>query len=129
MKNKIISMSLKDEDLEELDSLMDIVGFSGRSETIRAGLKSLRKEYSSIRDVKGNANCILVVSYDEKKNRSISKISHEYQEIIKTKIHDHLKNHKCVEIFILEGQARKIENLTKALQNSKKTDFVTLVVN
>jgi len=40
----IVSISLNDEILSELDKLQSSMGFSGRSETIRAGIRAFVSE-------------------------------------------------------------------------------------
>jgi|SRR3989344_4132901 len=125
-KNKIISMSLKQEDLEKLDYLTSFLKHEGRSETIRASINILDLESKSIEKAKGKITSLLILTHNHSKN--ISQISHTYQEIIKTQFHTHLKNHKCAEFLILEGNAEEIKSLSKNFQKDKKVTLSKLII-
>jgi len=125
----IISVSLNSKILGEMDGLQDELGFSGRSEVIRAGLRMLiadKKERSKIR---GNINAILLSTHDEKHAKDISELEHSYQEIIKTQLHNCIEDHKCLEVFILSGDARKIREMYEGFQASRKTENVRLIIS
>ena len=51
---KIISMSLDEELLKELDSAKKSVGYSGRSEVIRSGMKLLLDDIKAKEKLKGH---------------------------------------------------------------------------
>lgn len=124
----IISISLNDRLIKEMDRFQKELGYSGRSEIIRSGLRMLiasEKEKSSLY---GKVAGTLIVVNEEEHNEDISGIRHKYNEIIKTQIHNHLDNHKCLQIFILEGDAGKVRMLMNELQTSKKADYIKLVV-
>jgi CopG family transcriptional regulator, nickel-responsive regulator len=125
---KIISISLDEETLKELEDIQSKIGFSGRSETIRAGLSLLSSENKDSQSLKGKIGASLIVVHKEHSSREISAISHKHQKLIQTHIHNHLDNHKCLEIFVLNGDGKEIKSLYDNFQKSKKTDFVKLIV-
>ncbi len=125
-KNEIISMSLKPEILEEIDSLTGEMGFSGRSETIRAGIKALVNEKKERQKLKGEINASLIVVHEHAKN--MGKIAHEKQEVIVSHLHNHLDNDKCIDIFVLKGDAKKIRMLVEDMQKNKGVEQVKLAV-
>jgi len=57
----IVSISLNDEILTELDKLQKSLGFSGRSEAIRAGIRSFVTEEKQNAQLSGNVHAILLV--------------------------------------------------------------------
>ena len=57
----IVSISLNDEILSELDKLQSSMGFSGRSEAIRAGIRTFVSEEKQNSDLSGNIHAILLV--------------------------------------------------------------------
>ena len=125
----IISMSLNDRILKDIDNLQKEMGFSGRSETIRAGLRLLiadKKEKSKLR---GIVDAVLLIIHDDKHSEEVSILRHKHEELIKTQIHNHLENHKCLEIFILNGNALDIRKLTEGFQTNRKIDFVKLIIS
>jgi CopG family nickel-responsive transcriptional regulator len=52
----------------------------------------------------------------------------EFEDIIRTQVHSHLKEDKCLEIFTLEGNAKRIQSIVKAFQVNRKLDYVKLIV-
>ena len=54
-------------------------------------------------------------------------IKHKYENITKTQIHSHLQGNKCLEIFVLEGDADKIRAIFRNFKISGKMDYVKLI--
>jgi len=54
----IVSISLTEEILKEIDNLQKSMGFSGRSDAIRAGTRSLVAEEKQNENLSGNINAI-----------------------------------------------------------------------
>ncbi len=126
---EIISMSLNDELLKEMDELQRELGFEGRSEMIRAALRMLIADKKENTKMKGVLDAILLTIHDDKYTKDVSVIRHKYQDIIKTQVHNHLRNHKCLEIFVLNGEAEKIKDLQEKMQTNKKIEFSKLFVS
>jgi len=125
---EIISMSLSNETLQELDSMQKSLGFSGRSETIRAGIKSLLAEHKGISALKGNIDAVMLVIHEDRHTQGVAEIRHEHSSIIKTQIHNHLENDKCLEIFVVSGNAEKIKALANDFLKSKKIEYSRVIV-
>jgi len=124
----IVSISLNKTILDEIDALQKDVGYSGRSEIVRDALRLLLLEHKEQQKLKGTQDAVLLVVHDEKHSEDVSAIRHNFQALIKTQVHNHLANHKCLELFILNGDAKKIIKLTDAFQANRKIEFVKLVV-
>lgn len=124
----IVSISLNEKLLSEIDNIKDEIGFSGRSEVIRASARMLIADNKEKRDLKGEINSILVLIHNQEVEDKVTEIKHDFEDIINTQIHSHLKENKCMEIFILDGSADRIKELAKMFQISRKLDYVKLIV-
>ena len=124
----IISASIDEETLSELDSLCKSLPFSGRSEAIRAGIRSLAAENSGVDALSGEIKAVLLLVHEEKAEKSASSLAHEFEDIVSTHIHANLKREKCLEIFVLAGGAARVRQLYRAAKSSKKMDYARLVV-
>ncbi|MCR4335831.1 MAG: CopG family ribbon-helix-helix protein [archaeon] len=124
----IMSVSITDELLSKIESIEKEFGFSGRSEVVRAGLMLLTDEMNQRSGLKGNIDALVVVSHSEE-NEVVSKIRHKHNEVIKTQMHNHLSNGKCLEIFIAKGNAKKIKELANEFSIHKKIDFAKLIIS
>jgi len=124
----IISVSLNDGLLEEIDKLQKELGFSGRSEVIRAGARMLIADSKEKEKLEGRLNFVLLLIHAQKAEDVVTEIKHEFEDIISTQIHNHLREDKCLEVFILEGDAARIKELVRLFQATGKMDYVKLIV-
>ncbi|MGB6463870.1 MAG: CopG family ribbon-helix-helix protein [Nitrosotalea sp.] len=123
----IVSISLNDEILSEIDKLQKTMGFSGRSEIIRAGIRNLVDEEKQKGDLFGRIHAILMVVHDEKSEQIVTGIKHNHEDLIGTHLHSKVDGNKCMELFLLHGDAEKISIMTKDFKTNKKMENVKLV--
>lgn len=123
----IISISINDEILREITKLQNSMGFSGRSEIIRAGIRAFVQEERQRRDLKGRQNAVLIVTHADEFDGRVARIKHDYEDLIKTHLHSKMDGERCMEMFFLDGDSRKIKAVTKGFLTDKKMDTVKLV--
>ena len=123
----IISISLNDEILSEIDKLQKSMGFSGRSEIIRAGLRTLISEEKQRSNLSGLIHAILMVVHDEESEQIVTGIKHNHEDLIGTHLHSKIDGNKCMELFLLRGEAEKVDVMTRDFQINRKMDHVKLV--
>ena len=123
----IVSISLNDEILKQIDNLQKSLGFSGRSDAIRAGIRSFVSEEKQKEDLSGNVNAILLVVHNDEYDNQVTGIKHSYEDLITTHLHSKIEGDKCMEIFMLKGEANLVTDITKDFQTNKKMDTVKLV--
>jgi CopG family nickel-responsive transcriptional regulator len=66
--------------------------------------------------------------HDQNVEHIVTEIKHDFEDITSTQIHNHLKGGKCLEIFILDGDADRIKQFLKLFQVSGKMDYVKLFI-
>lgn len=123
----IVSISLNDEILTELDKLQKSMGFSGRSEAIRAGIRSFVSEEKQKSDLSGDLHAILLVVHNDEFDHVVSGITHNFEDLITTHLHSKIDKKKCMELFVIHGDAEKISTITRDFQTNKNMDTVKLV--
>ena len=123
----IVSISLNDEILKQIDNLQKNLGFSGRSDAIRAGIRSFVSEEKQKEDLSGNVNAILLVVHNDEYDNQVTGIKHSYEDLITTHLHSKIEGDKCMELFMLKGEANLVTDITKDFQTNKKMDTVKLV--
>lgn len=124
----IVSVSLNDNILEEMDSLQKEFGFSGRSELIRAGIRMLLTDKFEKGQLTGDVGCVLTVTHEEEDEESVTSIKHNFEDIIKTHLHCKLKKNKCLELFVLDGEASKVREMTRQFQMNEGMEHVKLII-
>jgi len=123
----IVSISLTEEILKEIDSLQKNLGFSGRSDAIRAGIRSFVSEEKQKENLSGNVNAILLVVHNDEYDNQVNGIKHSYEDLITTHLHSKIEGDKCMELFMLKGEAESVSSITKDFQINKRMDTVKLV--
>jgi CopG family transcriptional regulator, nickel-responsive regulator len=123
----IVSVSLNEDILHEMDKLQKALGFSGRSEIIRAGIRVLLSEEKKRQDLIGLLNALFLVIHDEESDEEMNEMRHIYDKLRNTHLHSKIDKNRCLEILLLKGEASDIREMTKKFQSNKKIHNVQLI--
>ena len=124
----IISVSVSEKILEDLDRIQRDIGFSGRSEAIRAGIRLLLSDAAEKNAMTGRVRGILLVIHEHEAENAITRIKHNFLDIIYTQLHNRFKEGKCLELFILDGEADRIRQLKESFQKNENIEHVKLIL-
>jgi len=127
-KMGIVSISLPDELVDSMNRVQNSQGFAGRSEVVRAAIRLLVLDSKEKESLAGKVTAILVVTHDETNEEPITRLKHTYDDIVRTHIHNKLGLDNCFELFLLEGEGRKVAAMTSAFQKERKLRSVKLVI-
>ena len=114
--------------IKEMDQIQKSGGFAGRSELVRSAIRLLFEDSKEKNTLSGYAHAILVVTHDESNEAPITRLKHEFDDIVKTHIHNKISQTNCVELFLLEGDAKKVGSMTHEFQKEDKLKSVKLVL-
>jgi CopG family transcriptional regulator, nickel-responsive regulator len=123
----IISISLNDRILGDLKIVEKHMGFSGRSEALRAGLRMLLADYKEKEKLSGTVNAAIIIVHTDDHVEEFSSLTHKYRRIIKTNIHHHLEG-KCLDIIVIKGGASVVREMLRELHTDKHLRFIKMVV-
>ena len=123
----IVSLSFPETMIAEMDQIQKIGGFAGRSELVRAAVRLLIEDSKEKDALSGHLNAIVVVTHDESNEAPVTRLKHEFEEIVRTHIHNKISHNNCVELFLLEGDAKKIGAMVREFQKEDKLKSVKLV--
>lgn len=128
MKHRIMSLSVPESLARDMDRIQQDMGFPGRSEMLRAGLRKLAAEKKEQEKLKGTQECILIVAHSKHAEGDVTLAKHQFEDIIETQIHSNLKAGKCLELFLLSGDASSIRKMHNTFETNRKIDYVKLIV-
>jgi CopG family transcriptional regulator, nickel-responsive regulator len=111
-----------------MDKIQKSLGFSGRSELIRAGIRSLLSEEKRRNNITGFIHALFLAIHDEKSDDQVTEMRHTFDKVINTHLHSKIDKDKCLEIFLLKGDANEINEMTRQFQSNRNMDNVELVV-
>jgi len=123
----IVSISLTDEILKDLQQLKSSMGFSGKSDAIRACIRSFVAEEKQKNVLSGMIHAILLVVHNDEYDGIVTGIKHEFEDLITTHLHSKIEGDKCMELFMLKGNADSVSTITRDFQKNKRMDTVKLV--
>ncbi|WP_019178067.1 CopG family ribbon-helix-helix protein [Methanomassiliicoccus luminyensis] len=123
----IVSVSLTDKNLEDLDKLQKMLGLAGRSEAIRVCLRSAEAEIREREKLEGAIEGIVIAVHKSGAGHEMDEASHQYRSTILTQVHSHLKNGKCLDVFLVSGDAGAVRDMMSAFQKNEGLEYIKFV--
>ena len=123
----IISVSLTEKNLEVMDRMKDAFGLKGRSEAIRTCLRATEDEIREREGLIGEVEGVLIIVHESHTSLDLDMIRHDHQSLIQTQIHSHLKNEKCLEVFIVNGGADEVKDMIARFRGKDELEYVKFV--
>jgi CopG family nickel-responsive transcriptional regulator len=124
----VISVSINDQLLAELDRIRGEVGFSGRSEALRAAIRLLVSEYPRKVELDEETFGVLLLIHGHEAEDLVTEAKHKFLDVVHTQVHNRFKAGKCLELFVLSGLLSRILEFKKLFQRSDKIDYVKLLL-
>lgn len=125
----VVSVSMPEELLERLDSFADEHGYTGRSEVVREASRNLLNEFEDKQLEDRELMGVVMVLFDYEATdveQKMMYLRHEYDDLVTSNVHNHVGNHYCMELFILEGTLEEISTFVgkiRATQDTLSTDY------
>jgi len=117
----IISVSVPENLLQKVESSIKNQGFTNRSEIIRQALRSFVRESKNLNDLEGNITASITIIYKRDTSKvQISEIQHSFGNIISTFLHAHIDEKHCLEVIVVNGEAKKIRKLVNAFRTNEQ---------
>ena len=124
----VVSISLNRPLLDDLEKLQTELGYSGRSEVMRAAIRLLLTDGREKQQLTGNVNGLLLAIHSHEAEHHVTQIKGRYLDVIHTQLHNRFREGKCMELFILDGDARRIRELATELQRNEENEYVKLII-
>jgi CopG family transcriptional regulator, nickel-responsive regulator len=124
----IVSLSFPEGMLGEMDEMRKSLGYTGRSELVRAGVRLLIQDIKEKQGLSGKLSAVVVVTHTEEHEEKVTRIKHKFDDIVRTHIHNKLSRNNCVELFLLEGEAASVARMVEEFQKEDRIRSVKLVL-
>ena len=115
--------------LERIDEFADEHGYSGRSEVVREGTRTLLEEFQG-RTIDGQKHmCTVTVVFEYCQpavQQRLTGVRHEYDAIVSATTHAHVQDQYCMELFVLEGTTEALSdfvNTVRAVPDVRAVDY------
>ncbi len=123
----IVSLSLPEQMVKAMDEIQDSIGFSGRSELVRAAIRLLLEDTRHKDALTGRSDAVIVVGHAKEDEEPVTRLKHRFEEIVKTHVHCKVSHEDCIEVFILAGEGKQIAAMAKEFEKEKKIRSVKLI--
>lgn len=124
----IVSLSFPDQMIKDIDQLQKSRGFTGRSELVRAAIRLMLEDTKEKDSMAGRISAVLTVTHSQEDEEPITRLKHSFQDIVRTHIHSKINHGNCIELFLLEGDGKKVASMTKSFQKEENMKSVRLIV-
>jgi CopG family nickel-responsive transcriptional regulator len=115
----VVSISMPEALLERIDEFADEHGYSGRSEVVREGTRTLLEEFQG-RTIDGQKQmCTVTVVFEYCQpavQQRLTGVRHEYDAIVSATTHAHVQGQYCMELYVLEGTTGAISGFVNTVR-------------
>ncbi len=117
----IISLSIPDSLVKQIEKTMKEKGFVSRSEITRQALRLYLNEDVKIEDAEGEVVATISLIYRENADRRrLLELQHVQSGLVSTFLHTHIHKGFCLEVIILKGQAILIRKFVDNLRQNEQ---------
>lgn len=122
---KRFGISMEGHLLQKFDHLVKQKGYGNRSEAIRDLVRDALIQHSWEKDDQIVAGSILLFYDHHKRNllEELTKTQHDMHDIIMSTTHFHLDHTNCLELIIVKGKAKDIQQLSNKLTSLKGVNY------
>lgn len=124
---RVVSVSLPEAMVDELDELSEEEPYSGRSEIFRAALRPFLQNRDQEARRSGSTTATLTLCYEEGVSEMVNRRRHEHGDPITTMVHSHISPDRCLEVLVLDGDTEDIRSLADELRGRRGIEQVKLV--
>ena len=120
----IMSVSLPDPLVDQMDALTKERGFAGRSDFVRAAVREFVQQLGSDPVRGGRRSATITLLYPEALERRVAEVAHDNSKVITSMMHTNAGKGRCVTVYIVEGETDAIQRLTVRFKGLRDTDVV-----
>jgi CopG family nickel-responsive transcriptional regulator len=122
----VVSISLPDPLLREADRLANASGYSGRSDFVRAALREFVNLQAAQERHTGSRSATLTAPYPAQIERRVGEVAHDFSDVIRSMMHAHVGEERCITVYIASGDAQRIRELGAKLGGLRDAEMVRL---
>lgn len=121
---EILSISMDKEALKQLEEIQKRLGYKSRSKLLRSAVLSMLNDYQAFDSLRGEVECVFVITYKESEKNHVSDVLHKFEDTIKTELHQHSSG-ICIDILNIHTGAKRIEEFYNILKRNKCVYSIT----
>lgn len=127
---KRIGVSIEDQLLRKFDTFVEQKKYENRSEALRDLIRNALFEQTWEKDDQVVAGSILLFYDHDQRNltEELTKIQHEMHEHVMATTHFHLDQTNCLELIVVKGKAKEIQELKNKLSRLRGVNYSKVTI-
>jgi CopG family nickel-responsive transcriptional regulator len=122
----VLSASLPDDLVADMDAAIAGGSYKGRSEFLRA---AVRDRLSTTHPPTGrHVHGSITVLYAHEKEARISEVRHAFHDIVLSLMHTHCEPETCMDVLLVGGAPQRVQELAATLERMRDVKRSRLVV-
>ena len=120
----VVSVSMPESLLNRIDEFSEEQGYTGRSEVIREASRNLLGEFEDRRLEKRELMGVVTVLFNYETSTAeerMMRLRHEHDDLVTSNVHNHVGDHYCMELFVVEGRLETISTFVGKIRATKDT--------
>ena len=110
----VVSITLPGDLLKKFDEFIETRGYYSRSEAFRDAVRSLIAETEVAKMDTGTVAATIMITCDYVRrdvDLKMTEVRHEFDDLVIENVHRHIDEKYCLEIFIAQGDSRRMLDL------------------
>jgi len=126
----IVSISLPDRIITDIENALSELGYMSRSELIRDAVREFLREKKKLEDVKGTVEGVITLLYNHDIASKVSEVRHRYLGIFRSFMHSdfNIDHCSCCEVLLFSGEASSVRKAYYELKSIKGVDETHIYV-
>lgn len=122
----IVSASLPDDLLADMDRAIADGHFKGRSEFLRAAVRDhlLSRPAPAGRHLHGS----ITILYPHEREARVSEVRHAFHDVVLSLMHTHCEPETCMDVLLVGGAPERVQDLADTLERMRDVRRCRLVV-
>ena len=122
----VLSASLPDDLVGEMDAAIAAGDYRGRSEFVRAAIRD--RLATSHPPVGKHVHGSVTVLYPHEKEAKISEVRHAFHDVVLSLMHTHCEPETCMDVLLVGGAPARVQALAATLERMRDVRRSRLVV-
>jgi len=111
---EIISVSIRPQQVEQMNKIMQITGMKSRSKLISHAVSKFCDDQKEISDITDDNTIVFMISHNHLHKSDATSTILGYEDLVRTILHHHSKS-GCLDILIVQGEPERIKQLYKKI--------------
>jgi len=134
---EIVSVSLPQGIVRDVDEAVSDTGYPSRSELVRAAIRGLLKSKAELDAIEGHIEGVIILLYDHAASKQVSDVRHDHMDIFSSFMHSDLGEraqprggggHRCCEVLMFSGDAAEVREAYNGLRSLKSVEDTLLFI-